>query len=416
MKKLLFIMNTMGRAGAERALIALLKQFPPEQYDISLLVLINRGELYSELPENIRLLNQNPDTGSVLSPGGKLAIIKTVLRCFLYHGRGFRLLPYLLRNLIRQCKERKLHPDKLLWRIISDGTPERREHYDLAVAYLEGASTYYLADHVSADRKASFIHIDYRKAGYHPDLDLDTYDQIDRIFSVSKEAGDSFLRLYPGHRDRLFLFRNLLDTERIRSRSQETINPASAWHNHPAKYKLLTVGRLAWQKAYDIAIPTLRILRDQGIDAAWFILGEGPEKKKLRRLIQENGLEDHFILLGGNSNPYPYYREADLYIHATRYEGKSIAIEEAQILGKAIIASDCTGNREQIIHQKNGLLVPLIPEQIADSIRGLLLHPEKRLQFEQESLQTDLSHPEDFPALLELTNSSTKNAYQCMQK
>ena len=78
MKKILFVMNTMGRAGAERALLALIKNLPKEEYDISLYVLINRGELFDEVPDYVHILNKKPDNRSVLSFGGRLAIIHTV--------------------------------------------------------------------------------------------------------------------------------------------------------------------------------------------------------------------------------------------------------------------------------------------------------------------------------------------------
>ena len=69
-------------------------------------------------------------------------------------------------------KEGRLMPDKLLWRAISDGARRFPEEYDLAVAFLEGGSAYYVADHVRAKKKAAFIHIDYQKAGYSRELDL----------------------------------------------------------------------------------------------------------------------------------------------------------------------------------------------------------------------------------------------------
>ena len=80
MKKILFVMNTMGRAGAERALVTFLNTLPIEEYEVSLLVLVNRGEMYDDIPDHVRLLNKHPDSGSVLSFGGRLALIKTVLR------------------------------------------------------------------------------------------------------------------------------------------------------------------------------------------------------------------------------------------------------------------------------------------------------------------------------------------------
>lgn len=406
MKTILFVMNTMGRAGAERALIALMNTLPQEEYDISLLSLVNRGEMFQEVPEHVHILNKHPKARSVLSLGGQLALMGTTAKCFFYRLRGFTLLGYLFRNLRLQMKD-KIRLDKLLWRVISQGTPAPAQEYDLAVAYLEGASTYFVADTVRARKKASFVHIDYQNAGYNASLDLDAYDKIDQVFSVSEEAGASFLKVYPKHREKLALFRNIIDVERIRELSHREDIPAhSPFLTSTATYKLLTVGRLHYQKGYDIAIPALGLLRDRGLDVDWFILGEGSLERELRAQIRDAGLEEHFFLLGSKQNPYPYIRKADLYIHATRFEGKSIAIEEAQVLGKAIIASDCTGNREQIAPGENGILIPLSAENIADSVETLLGQPERIQAFEKANAAKDLRHQEDLDAFLSLLKKS----------
>ena len=84
------------------------------------------------------------------------------------------------------------------------------------------------------------------------------------------------------------------------------------------------------------------------------MLSEGELRNKLQGLIDKYGLTDDFILEGVRKNPFPYYRNCDLYVHATGYEGKSIAIQEAQVLGKPVLATDCNGNREQIQHGIDG--------------------------------------------------------------
>jgi len=402
MKKILFVMNTMGRAGAERALIALLKTLPREEYELSLLVLLNRGEIFDEVPDWVTLLNKHPDNRSVLSLGGRAALIKTTLRCFFYRLRGFRLLGYLFRNLLFQLRKHRVSVDKLLWRVIAHGTKAPDDTYDLAVAYLEGGSTYFVADFVHAAKKASFVHIDYEKAGYGRELDLDAYSKIDRIFSVSKEAGESFCRIYPEYADKCHLFRNIIDTAWIKEQSLKKLPASDPFVTSTAKYKLLTIGRLTYQKAYDIAIPALRLLREGGLDVDWFVLGEGPLEGELRGQIAKEKLTEHFILLGSKANPYPYCRLASLYVHATRFEGKSIAIEEAQVLGKAIIASDCTGNREQITHDVSGYLIPLSAKAIAANVKKLLIDANKLHQFEQASKQMNLEHSEDMNAFYEL--------------
>ena len=421
MKKILFVINTMGRAGAERALISLLKQLSPQEYDISLLALINRGELFEEVPDYVHLLNVRPDTRSVLSPGGKCKVVLTVLGCFFRRFSGFTRLPQILQILAEQRKQHRLLPDKLLWPVLAYGTPVPKKQYDLAVAYLEGASTYYVANRVNALKKAVFLHVDYQYAGYSPVADAQSYDRADAVFTVSEDVRKSFLQVYPQHKQKTFLFRNIIDREEIcrlaQQPSEELLEELEAKSPRTAREarrffqcsstRLLTVGRLHPQKGYDIAVRALRKIRDAGYQVEWFILGEGSEYNRLLEQIQKEGLTDTFHLCGAVPNPYPFYRDADLYLHCTRFEGKSIAIEEAQVLGKAIIASDCPGNREQIEHEVSGLLVPMEPQQIADAVIRLLspdaLHPNReRLKYEEASRQKTLSHPEDRERFLQL--------------
>lgn len=140
----------------------------------------------------------------------------------------------------------------------------------------------------------------------------------------------------------------------------------------------MTVGRLTYQKAYDIAVDAMKLVKNAGCKARWYVLGEGNERRMLERKIAHLGLTSDFLLLGATKNPYPYYVNADLYVHATRFEGKSIAIQEAQTLGCPVIASDCNGNREQIENEKDGLLCELTPQAIADSILFLAKNPQIR--------------------------------------
>ena len=91
------------------------------------------------------------------------------------------------------------------------------------------------------------------------------------------------------------------------------------------------------------------------------------------------------ILIGSKKNPYPYIRESDLYVQVSRYEGKSIAIQEAQVLGKAIVASDCSGTREQIKHMDNGILVKAEVDDFVEGIRMVLDDSELKKRLEKKN-------------------------------
>ena len=71
MKKVLFVINTLGGAGAEKALLELLKRFSPEQYQTDLYVLLEQGELISQVPEYVNILNRDYTAESVLTREGK---------------------------------------------------------------------------------------------------------------------------------------------------------------------------------------------------------------------------------------------------------------------------------------------------------------------------------------------------------
>ena len=147
--------------------------------------------------------------------------------------------------------------------------------------------------------------------------------------------------------------------------------------------RLLTVGRLTYHKAYDIAIEAMSILKRSGRKIRWYVLGEGEQRRYLEMKIDALGLKEDFLLLGAVDNPYPYYEQTDIYVHATRFEGKSIAIQEAQTLGCAVIASDCIGNRELITDGEDGILCQLTPEKLADSIVRIAEGVEERKRLGQ---------------------------------
>ncbi|MCI9598098.1 MAG: glycosyltransferase [Firmicutes bacterium] len=377
MKKLLLVINTLGRAGAEIALLGLLKNLDPTKYDISLYVIMAQGEMIKQVPDHVKVLNSSFNHQSVLSKQGRWSMMKTSVAAFFRNGACASKLRYLLKTGFAMIKAGTFQIDKLLWRVLSDGAQRFDETFDLAIAYIEGGSAYYVADHVKARKKAAFIHIAYENAGYTRQMDQDCWGQFDQIFAVSDEVKEYFAKFYPEYSNRLAVFHNVIDREHIWHRSQEE----GGFEDDYKGLRILTVGRLTYQKGYDIAIEAMALLKKLGCQAKWYVLGEGDQRKKLEKKIADLRLQDHFCLMGAVENPYPYYRQTDLYVHATRFEGKSIAIQEAQTLGCAIIASDSDGNREHIINHEDGIICELTPKSIADNIRLLLEDKDKRKAF-----------------------------------
>lgn len=381
MKKVLFVINTLGGAGAEKALIELLKHFPREQYEVSLYVLLDQGELISQIPKHVKVLNREYSDASVLSKEGKKVLNRKIWKRLWIRGAVLRNIPFLFRNTFVMLKKGKISPDKLLWRVMSDSGQCIKEHYDMAVAYLEGGATYYVHDHINADWKFTFLHVDYGFAGYTRELDKNCYLDFDRIFTVSDEVKKSFVKVYPECSQNTYVFHNLIDQKEIRRKAGL---PGGFEDSYDGK-RILTVGRLTAQKAYEISIDAMKILKDHGVKARWYVLGEGELREKLQSQINRLGLQEDFVLLGAKTNPYPYYRQCNLYVHATRFEGKSIAIQEAQTLGCTILVSDSSGNREQVIQGEDGMMCSLTPEAVSRNIEELLKNPQKCRELGQKA-------------------------------
>lgn len=398
MKKILFVMNTMGRAGAETALLELLRRIDRSEYDISLFVLTGQGELINSLPLGVKLLNRYSDTTSVHSREGRKHLFVSGLKVLLKRFNFVRLLPYFAVNAAEMIKKRNLQIEKLLWRAFSDGAERSETKYDLAVSYIEGAAAYYVADHVMADKKAAFIHVDYKKSGYTRNLDKDCYLKFDRIFGVSKEVTDVFLNVYPELAGKTEVFHNLIDAEGIRRKADSGIGFTDDFSG----IRLLTVGRLMAQKSFETSIKACYILKKHGENIRWYVLGEGDRREKLQALIEKLGLERDFILCGAVDNPYPYMKEADIYVHCSRFEGKSIAVQEAQVLGKPIIVSDCSGNREQVIPDEDGVICEFDPRSIAKSIYELIHDENKRDKISKNALVKNNGEEEALSRLLEI--------------
>ncbi len=376
----------MGRAGAEKSMLELINTLDKDKFEIHLFSLINRGEMFDEVPPNVRIHNKKPDSRTVL--GAKSFLVRTILRSMLTGFNFFSSLPYIIRNLIDQIKNKRIQFDKIFWKLISDGAEKIDEKFDVAIAYLEGGASFYVADHIRADKKAAFIHIDYKRAGYSRKLDNGCYNNMDRIYIVSEEAKSSFLDIYPELLNKVQIFYNIINKSRI----IELADEGEGFRDDFDGLRLLTIGRLHYQKGYDIVIPALARLISENYKIRWYVLGEGEIRFELQKLIEKYHLEDKFLLLGAVSNPYTYLKQCDLYVHCTRFEGRSIAIEEAQVLGKAIIASDSSGNREQIEDGVNGLIVKLDEKEIAEAIKKLLNDKLLRDRFEQINLEKDFKY------------------------
>ena len=385
MKKILFVMNTMGRAGAEKALLELFKHIDRTEYEISLFVLTGQGELLDAVPDYVKILNKKILPVSVHSEEGRRKLIKSSLKALLVRLNIIRLIPYFINNIKALKNNGVYQPEKLLWRAYADGTERFDTKYDIAVSFIEGGAAYYVADHVNAEKKAAFIHVDYSYAGYTRKLDKECYLKFDRIFAVSGEVAEVFDKVYPELIGKTEVFPNMIDREEIKKRADEGTGFTDGFDG----IRILTIGRLSAQKSLETSIEACYLLKKNNENIRWYVLGEGHRRRRLEELIKKLGLTEHFLLCGSVDNPYAYIKDADIFVHCTRFEGKSLAVQEAQILGKPIIVSNCSGNREQIVNGVDGAVCDFDPKSMAKTIYGLIHDEEKRKKYSENAAKKE---------------------------
>jgi glycosyltransferase involved in cell wall biosynthesis len=120
---------------------------------------------------------------------------------------------------------------------------------------------------------------------------------------------------------------------------------------------ILSVGRLVYQKGFDLGIRALARLKH--LDWQWCIAGDGPELDALKSLAREQGISDRVTFLGWQSREelIQCYKQSNLFLFPSRHEGMPNAVLEAMASGLPIIASRISGNEELVLHERTGLLV-----------------------------------------------------------
>ena len=112
----------------------------------------------------------------------------------------------------------------------------------------------------------------------------------------------------------------------------------------------------------------------------------------LDKRIKEYGMEDNVIILGKKSNPYPYIKACDVYVQPSRYEGKCVAVREAQILNKPVIITDYNTSKDQIKDKYDGLIVPLDNEGCAKVLSKYLVNKELLQTISENTKENDYTN------------------------
>ena len=361
MKRILFVMQSLYNGGAERSLVNLLNELPKDKFDISLLLFKREGMFLKQVPEEIHILDTPTSLKKLFSPvrkAGKYAITKVY-------------------GTLRSKKHERKKPERVAYRWLKYYSPKIAEldkEFDIAIAYISGEVMYYVAEKVQAKWKYVWVHNDYRTAGHPKRYDYKYFKSMNGIVSISDECVKIINEEFPEFKSKTYCIPNLTSSIVIKKRSDEFYPPEYKKEVH----KILSIGRLREQKGFDIAIEAAYQLKRKGIMFEWYVIGSGELEDELKSEIASKGVSDCFMLIGIRENPYPYIKNCDVFVQPSRWEGKSVVIDEAKILCKPIVVTNYSTVHDQIQEGEEGLIVPMNADGIADGIQKLLEKEELR--------------------------------------
>ena len=363
MKKILFALSTMNIGGVEKSLISLLKKIPKDEYEVTIILLEKKGGFLNDIPKWVEVKEVN------WFKNLKPLIIEspyTIIRNFIDKRDIVNTIKYPFIYLISTRLDNRYFYYKNIFKNIE----VEKEYYDYAISYAGPTEIldYYILNKINAKEKISWIHFDLSKHEINKKFYQKVFSKFDKLVLVSESSKKILNSMFKNTANKSSVFLNVIDREEIIKKSCEDINFDTDFDG----IKILTVGRLSKEKGQDIAINVLSKLKKEGFNVRWYCIGEGFERKYYENLISNLNLNNEFILLGGMKNPYPYIREADLYVQPSRHEEYCLTLAEAIILNKKIVATNFTGANEQLINIDNGFVVDCNVEDITNKIKQLI--------------------------------------------
>ena len=326
--KVLVLHGHLSMGGEERVLLNVLKNLVELNYDVDLLITWNHKEnnlFENEIPKkvNYEFLFNNYD--------GKSKIIKEIYR--------LRAKLTYLKKVEKIIKEKK-------YDIVIDYSSNLLKYSNLDIkvpvfAWIHFSLTF--GEHLNTDKIEK-----YKKQ----------YKKYEKILAICDTMRDEFVKILGMDEKKVELVYNPIDLETIRKKA-ETID--KKYENYLKQDYFLQVSRLTEQKQPEHLVDIYYKLKQQGIKEKLYFIGNGEKIELIKQKIREYNLENDVVLLGQIENPYPFFKNAKLFVHTAKYEGLPTVLLESLTLGTPVVAYDCPTGPKDILGQNSeyGELIPL---------------------------------------------------------
>ncbi|MCR1839600.1 glycosyltransferase [Murimonas intestini] len=397
-KNILIVSHTMELGGVERSLLGLLGAIDYTKYKVDLFLFRQEGELLSLIPKGVNLLPEIP----------AYTVLARSMYQTLREGHVILTAARLLGKLAANSYAKKHH-------YVNSGVAIEYSHkytryfmpdiqkdieYDFAISFL--TPHYFVNEKVDAKHKIAWIHTDYLTVQVNIDSELKMWSAYDYIASISENVTKNFVKIFPSLEKKIILVENILPKSLVETQAKVLV-PQAFESNI---LNLLSVGRFSTSKNFDSVPEICSRIINKGVKVKWFLIGYGGDEPLIRQKVKESGMQEYVIILGKKENPYPYIRSCDVYVQPSRYEGKCVAVREAQMLGKPVIITNYTTAPSQLEDGVDGMIVPMEIEKCAQAIVDILKNENLLHELSENCKQRDYSNAEEIEKIYEIMEES----------
>lgn len=363
MKHILIVNNNCRVGGVQKSLQSLLWSIRG-QYRVTLCLFSRDGLSPGDLPPEVEVVTCKGPFRYLGISQGQCATLADKLK------RG--ALALICRLFGRQLAIKWM----LLWEKPLGG------QYDAAISYLHNgrASSFYggvqdyVLERTDAPRKIAFLHCDYIACGADHKHNNALMARFHCIAACSKGCRDAFLKALPHLEERCVTVENCHRFDTIRSLSRQ-----AAVELGP-RIHLLTVARMAHEKALDRALQATAAAVASGYEVTLHMVGDGKERDALESFAKALGIENRVRFYGEQENPYPYMAAADLLLLTSYHEAAPLVIGEAACLGLPVLTVRTTSSQDMVTDTGRGWVCENDGQALCEALLSLLAQPEALTQ------------------------------------
>ncbi|MBD8071306.1 glycosyltransferase [Bacillus sp. PS06] len=353
-QKILFVNGHLNVGGVENSLINVLKSIDYKKYQVDLVLFEEFGDYIQEVPKEVNIIFY--DLTNTSGP---------IIPCIINNLR--------MRNWFSICLRIIFLFQKIVGvRVLSLAKPlfKLNTHYDCAIAYRVGFCTDFVGFIIKSKKKVTWWHhgsYDYQKE--ETKRLINVLKRFDKLIAVSESCKKMLLHNIPEIHNKIFTIPNMINIKDILDKANERIDFNLEFNKD---ISLLSIGRLSPEKGMINCVHACKQLVDKGYRVKWLLIGEGTERLEIESCITKFKLENNIFLLGAISNPYPYIKNVNIYVHPSLVESLSITVLEAFALNTPVTVAKSLGPEEFIRNKENGLLVDPTPDGLFNGVVSLI--------------------------------------------